>query len=165
MSSTGAAEQKEGATLFNLALPGLEKAESYQMKLASGDPQALARANAPAIQGITQQSDSAKKNITQDSPRGGGQNLALAEADISAGAQKSNLTSSTYANSFGSLAALGGQNVSQGAGLQSSSVQAQGAAANQYQGLLQNNAASKASTMGFLGSLAGAGGEIFEGKG
>jgi hypothetical protein len=161
MAATGKTQQTEGATLFNMALPGLEQSEGYYGKLASGDPQALSRANAPAIASITQQSNAAKKNIAQDNPRGGERNLAMEEADLSKGAQIGNLTSSSYANSFGSLAGLGGQNVSQGAGLQSSSVQAAGAASNQYQGLLQNNAQSKASTLGLFGSLAGAGAEAY----
>lgn len=160
MASTGAAEQTEGASLFNMALPGLEQSESYYGKLASGDPQALSRANAPAIASITAQNNAQKSNIVQDSPRGGQRNLALQEADLSKGAQIGNLTTGSYTSAFPSLAGLGGQNVGQGAGLQSSSVSAAGAAANQYQGLLQNNAASKSSTMGFLGSLAGGGAEL-----
>src|SRR5580700_2836262 len=109
MASTGQQSAKEGSTLFNLALPGLEKSESYYGKLSSGDPNALARANAPAIQGITAQSNQAKQNIMQDNPRGGERGLALEEADISKGAQISNLTTGSYLNSFGSLANLGGQ--------------------------------------------------------
>jgi len=159
MSATGAAQETEGSTLFNMALPGLEQSESYYGKLASGDPQALSRANAPAIAGITQASNSAKQNIVQDNPRGGERNLALEQADLSKGAQIGNLTTGSYTNAFPSLSSLGGQNVSQGAGLQSSGVQSAGAAANQYQGLLQNNAASKSSTLGFLGALGGAAGE------
>ena len=50
MAATGATETAEGSTLFNMALPGLEQSEAYYGKLASGDPNALARANAPAIQ-------------------------------------------------------------------------------------------------------------------
>ena len=159
MASTGKAEQTEGATLFNLALPGLQQSESYYGKLAGGDPQALSRANAPAIASITAQNNAQKQSIVQDNPRGGERNLALEEADLSKGAQIGNLATGSYTSAFGSLAGLGGQNVGQGAGLQSSSVQAQGAAANQYQGLLQNNAQSKASTLGFLGALGGAAGD------
>jgi len=160
MSATGAAQTAEGSQLFNLALPGLTQAESYYGKLASGSPQALATANAPAIAGITQANNSAKQSITQDNPRGGQTNLALENADLSKGAQIGNLTTQSYTNAFPSLAQLGGQNVAQGTGAQAAGVSSMGAAANQYQGLLQNNAASKSSTMGFLGSLAGGGAEL-----
>ena len=80
MAAAGATETAQGSTLFNMALPGLEQSEAYYGKLASGDPNALARANAPAVQAITQASNSAKKNIVQDQPRGGERNLALEEA-------------------------------------------------------------------------------------
>lgn len=158
-AATGAASTAEGSQLFNLALPGLEQSESYYGKLASGDPHALARANAPAIANIGAQTDSAKKTITQDNPRGAQTGLALEEADINKGAQISNLTTGSYTNAFPSLASLGGQNVSQGTAATGVGLQGLSGAANQYQGLLSNNAASKASTLGFLGSLGGAAGE------
>jgi len=157
MAATGATETAEGSTLFNMALPGLEQSESYYGKLASGDPNALARANAPAIQSITKATDSAKKNIMQDNPRGGERNLALEEADLSKGAQVGQLETGSYTSSFGSLAGLGGQNVGQGTSAQSSGVQGMNAAANQYGQIQQINAQNKAQTMGAGGDLLGTG--------
>lgn len=156
MAATGKQSAAEGSTLFNLALPGLEQSETYYSKLASGDPAALARANAPAIQQITQQSNSAKKNIIQDMPRGGERNLALEEADITKGAQISNLTTGSYLQSFGSLAGLGGQNVSQGNAATSTGLQGMNAAANQYGNLGQLQNEQKATQLGFWSSMAGA---------
>lgn len=160
MTQTSKASTAEGSQLFSLALPGLTQAESYYGKLASGSPQALSTANAPAIAGITQASDSAKKSIVQDNPRGGERNLALEEADLSKGAQISSLTTGSYASAFPSLAQVGGQNVSQGTAATGQGIQAAQGAANQYQGLLSNNASDKASTLGMFGSLAGAGAEV-----
>ena len=157
MAATGATETAEGSTLFNMALPGLQKAEDYYGTLASGDPNALARANAPAVQAITKSSDSAKKNIMQDSPRGGERNLALEEADLSKGAQIGQLETGSYTSSFGSLAGLGGQNVGQGTSAQSSGVQGMNAAANQYGQIQQINAQNKAQTMGMGSDIAGMG--------
>ena len=157
MAATGATETAEGSTLFNMALPGLEQSESYYGKLASGDPNALARANAPAIQSITKATDSAKKNIMQDNPRGGERNLALEEADLSKGAQVGQLETGSYTSSFGSLAGLGGQNVGQGTSAQSSGVQGMNAAANQYGQIQQINSQNKAQTMGAGGDLLGTG--------
>jgi len=153
--ATGQQQNQEGNTLFNLGLPGLESAQSYYQKLASGDPNALARANAPAVQAITQQTDAAKKNIQQDSPRGGQTNLALQEADINKGAQISNLTTQSYNNAFGSEASLGGQNVSQGNAATNTGINATNSAASQYSNLLNINAEQKAANMGFFGSLFG----------
>jgi hypothetical protein len=158
MASTGEQSAQEGSTLFNLALPGLQQAEGYYGKLATGDPAALARANAPAIQSITSASNSAKKNITQDMPRGGERNLALEEADLSKGAQISGLTTGSYTSSFGSLAGLGGQNVSQGTAATGTGLQGMNAAANQFGQLQQLNNEQKATQLGFFGSLAGAAG-------
>jgi hypothetical protein len=160
MAQTGQQSAAEGSQLFNLALPGLEQSEAYYGKLASGDPTALSRANAPAIQQIGAASDSAKKSIVQDNPRGGERNLALEEADITKGAQTSQLTTGSYVNSFGSLAGLGGQNVSQGTAATSTGLQGMNAAANQYGQLQQLNNSQKATSLGFLGSLAGAGATI-----
>jgi hypothetical protein len=157
MAATGATETAEGSQLFNMALPGLEQSESYYGKLASGDPNALAKANAPAVQAITQSTNKAKQNIMQDSPRGGGQQLALNEADLSKGAQVGQLETGSYTSSFGSLAGLGGQNVGQGTGAQSSGLQGMNAAANQYQNIQNTNAASKAQQVGTWSSVAGAG--------
>ena len=153
MSATGSQSAAEGSQLFNLALPGLTQAESYYGKLASGSPQALATANAPAIAGITQATGSAEKSILQDNPRGGQTNLALEQAKLSQGAQIGNLTTQSYTNAFPSLAGIGGQNVSQGNAATATGLQGMQGAANQYQGLLSNNAADKASTLGMFGSL------------
>ena len=157
MSATGAQSAAEGSQLFNLALPGLEQSESYYGKLASGDPAALARANAPAIQQITGATNTAKKNIVQDNPRGGERNLALEEADINKGAQISQLTTGSYTGAFPSLAQLGGQNVSQGTSATSTGLQGMNSAANQYGQLQQINNEQKSTMLGFAGSLAGAG--------
>lgn len=160
MTATGAQSAQEGSTLFNLALPGLQQATSYYGKLASGDPNALARANAPAIQQITGQSNEQLKNIMQNAPRGGARDLALSEADLSKGAQISNLTTGSYTNAFGSLAGLGGQNVSQGNQATSSGLQGLNAAANQYGNLQQLNNEQKSTMLGFGASLAGAGASV-----
>lgn len=160
MAATGSQSAAEGSQLFNLALPGLKQAEGYYGKLSSGDPAALSRANAPAIQGITQASDSAKKNIIQDNPRGGERNLALEEGDLAKGAQISQLTTGSYTGSFGSLAGLGGQNVSQGTAATGTGLQGMNAAANQYGQLQQLNSEQKATSLGFLTSLAGTGAEV-----
>jgi hypothetical protein len=160
LTATGAQSAQEGSTLFNLALPGLEKANTYYGKLASGDPNALARANAPAIQSITGQSNQQLQNIMQNAPRGGARDLAISEADLSKGAQISNLTTGSYTSAFPSLASLSGQNVGQGTSATATGAQAMNAAANQYGNLQQLNSEQKATQLGFASSLAGAGASI-----
>jgi hypothetical protein len=143
-----------------MALPGLEQSEAYYGKLASGDPAALSRANAPAIQQITNKSNSAKANIIQDNPRGGERNLALEDADITKGAQISQLTTGSYTGAFPSLSSLGGQNVSQGNQATATGLQGENAAANQYGQLQQIQNEQKATQLGFFSSLAGSGAEL-----
>lgn len=155
MASTGEQSAKQGSKLFDLALPGLQKAESYYGKLSSGDPAALARANAPAIQQVTGESNKAKQNIMQDAPRGGSRDLALAEADINKGAQISNLTTGSYLSSFPSMAQLSGQNVSQGTAATGTGLQGMNASANQYGQLQQLNNEQKATQLGSISSLVG----------
>ena len=160
MSATAAQSTQEGSQLFNLALPGLEKSTSYYGKLASGDPTALATANAPAIQSITGQSNDQLKNIMQNSPRGGARDLAIADADLSKGAQISNLTTGSYTGAFGSLAGLGGQNASQANAATGTGLQGLNAAANQYGNLQALNNQQKATQLGAITGLAGAGASI-----
>jgi hypothetical protein len=156
MASTGQQSAQEGSTLFNMALPGLEKANTYYGKLATGDPNALARANAPAIQQITGQSNQQLSKIMQDAPRGGARDLAISEADLSKGAGISNLTTGSYTNAFPSLASLGGQNVSQGTAATGTGMQGMNAAANQYGNLQQLQNEQKQAQLGAITGLAGA---------
>ena len=160
IASTGAQSAQEGSTLFNLALPGLQQATSYYGKLASGDPNALARANAPAIQSITGQSNDQLKNIMQNAPRGGARDLAISDADLSKGAQISNLTTGSYTNAFPSLASIGGQNVGQGNQATSTGIQGMNAAANQYGNLQELNNQQKSTQLGLITGLAGAGASL-----
>jgi hypothetical protein len=155
MAQTGQTSSQEGSTLFNLALPGLEKSTSYYGKLASGDPNALAKANAPAIQQITGQSNQQLKDIMQNAPRGGARDLAISDADLSKGAQISNLTTGSYVGAFPSLAQLGGQNVSQGNSATATGLQGMNAAANQYGNILQFNNEQKQQQLGLITGLAG----------
>ena len=160
MTATGAQSAAEGSQLFSLALPGLTQAESVLRKACQRfTPQALATANAPAIAGITQATGAAEKSIVQDNPRGGQTNLALEQAKLSQGAQIGNLTTQSYTNAFPSLAGLGGQNVSQGTAATGVGLQGMQGATFQYGNLMNINAQDKASTLGFFGSLAGAGAE------
>ena len=107
------AQQQEGRanTLFQQTDPGIGIAEKYYQALSSGDPQKMAAAIGPAVGGIQAQSAQAKENIIANLPRGGEQNLALAQADIAKAGQIGNLETQAYTGSFPALASLGGQGV------------------------------------------------------
>lgn len=143
---------------YGVVAPGLQTAENYYASLASGDPTKIAAAVGPAVSGITSSTEAAKQAILTSTPRGGAQDLALQEADISKAGQVGNLDVQAYTGAFPALASL----FSGGAGI---SVQQIANALSGFSGasqtigaLGQEQAQGKASTMGFFGSLAGAAG-------
>ncbi len=151
---------QEGQQEFNLTFPGLETAENYESKLASGDPGAISRAVAPAVQQIDASSEATKKRIDQDSARGGAKNLALAENEINKGAQIGQASSGAYLNSFNSLAGLAQQGEGAAQGLSGAAIGAAEGAGTQYSNVASQQAAAKASQMGAVGDLVGAAGTV-----
>lgn len=153
------ANQRAGE-LFKSSFPGFQQAENYYQTLASGDPEAIARAIAPATQQINQQSQAAAQRIEQDSPRGGEKNLALEENQITRGAQIGNLASQSYLSAFQNLAGLAGQGVGESTSQTGAATAAGNAAGNQYSNIANQQAEAKATNLGFYSSLAGAGAEM-----
>jgi hypothetical protein len=154
-------QQAQSSTLFNeIGLPGLQTAKSYYDKLASGDPNSIFTAVAPATEQIDAQTAATVKNIQDTSPRGGTKLLGEEEAKIAGAGQKGNLITQAYTSAFPAEAQLG----QGGAGL---SVQEVATALQGFQGagqttaqLGQEQAAGKAAQLGFFGALAGSGAEI-----
>lgn len=153
-------QQTESEGVLNTVSPGLSAAENYYLALSSGDPMKIQTAIGPAVSGIQSQTEQAKQSILSSTPRGGAQTLALQQADISKAGQVGNLETQAYTGSFPALASL----FQGGAGISVSEIanaisSAQGA--SQTEAAVGNEQAEgKASTMGFLGSLAGAGGSL-----
>lgn len=151
-------QQAKSEEVLGVVEPGLKTAESYYAKLASGDAGEIMSAIAPGIAGITSATEGAKQSIRTTMPRGGAQDLALEEADISKAGQVGNLKVQSYTSSFPALASL----FSGGAGISVNQIanaiaSAQGASST-VGAIGQEQAQGKATTMGFLGSLAGAAG-------
>jgi len=162
-------QNARGGQLFSEAFPGFQQAEQFYTTLSSGDPNAIARATAPATQQIDTATAAAKKNILQNGPAGGQTNLALQEADVSRGAEVGGVASQGYLGSFNALAALAGQGVGESisstgaaiSGLGESSQTSSSSAGLQLQNKqLQDQ--EKGSTLGALSSL---GGSLAEGAG
>jgi hypothetical protein len=154
------AQQQEGRanTLFGQTDPGIGIAEKYYQSLASGDPSKMAAAIGPAVGGIQAQSAQAKENIIANLPRGGEQDLALAQADIAKAGQVGNLETQAYTGAFPALASLGGQGVGLSINEVANAIAGFQGASQTNQSVIQAGEQGKASTMGFLGSLAGAAG-------
>ena len=141
--------------LFKLTLPGLKDAESHYEQLASGDPNAIFKAVAPSAQAIKQQTNVAKQNIKESSPRGGAQDLALQEADISGAGAVGNIVNQSYEGAFPALASLSGHGIGLSINEMSNAIAAFGGASNTASNLANEQEAGKASMLGMFGALGG----------
>jgi hypothetical protein len=153
-------EEGHSNKLFDASFPGFQKAEGYYSKLASGDPNAIQQATAPATERIAANTEQTKKNISDTMPRGGSKDLALEEADITKSGQIGDVESKAYLGSFPALAQLAGE----GIGLSVSEIQN---ALGGFSGASRTTAdvanekqASKSAELGLFGSLLGAGGQM-----
>jgi len=156
-------QQAQSNTLFNESQPGFQTAENYYTKLASGNPQAIFQSIAPAVGQIDTASQGAVQNIQQNMPRGGAEQLAVANVQQQRAGQVGNLGTQAYTGAFPALASLsqGGLGISGNEIAGAISASSAGSTSNQAE--MQVQAQGKASTMGLLGGLAGAGGEAASG--
>jgi hypothetical protein len=124
------------------------------------DPGAVTTAAAPFIANIGRGVNATREQIMNTTPPGAGRDAALARLEENKGSQTAG-----YLNQAATTGLQ--QNAQIGAGFGTSALQYLGAdisglntASSSNQSVLQAQEASKASTMQFLGSLAGAGGML-----
>jgi hypothetical protein len=137
---------------------------SYLQNIISGDRNAQTAAAAPQLGQLTKGFEASKENIFNTMPAGAGRDVALAQLGVSKNSDTSTLLNQVFQNAFPQLANIGNQQGAfalqqLGAGLRST----EGGSASTGQAL-QADSQAKASTMGFLGSLAGAGGQVAAAK-
>lgn len=151
--------QQQSAQLYNLTEPGMATAENFYKQLASGNPQSIQTATAPATEAIAGNYNQAVKNIQQNMPRGGAQDLAVQEAEISKAGAIGGTQAQAYLGAPTALANLaqGGIGLSVNEMTQALSAFSGASSSNQAAG--QMSGAGKAETLGFIGSLGGAAGE------
>jgi hypothetical protein len=142
-----------------LEKPAIDYYSNLVNSANSGNYNALVRSAGPVLGNITQQQQSAKENIYSNAPAGAGRDYALAMLPQNTAGQVSSALNSSYTTGLNTLAQLGAGYGS--VGLQEAGAGLSGlSGASQTQGSVMNaQAQTKASTMGFLGSLAGAGGQ------
>lgn len=159
----GAADiaSKESQATYKTTAPGLSTAENYYQALASGNPAALFKTIAPAVGQINQNSEAAANQIKQTTPRGGAQDLALQQNDITKAANVGNLATNAFTSSFPALASLAGTGLGLSTNEMSNAIAGLSTASQTNTGLMNAQAEGKASTMGMLGSLTGGLGDIF----
>jgi hypothetical protein len=152
----GQEQNARAGQLFNLTFPGMGMAEDWYRKLASGDPTAIQRAIAPASEQVAAQTEAAKQRIQTEAPRGGEQRLALENADISKASQIGRLATGAFTGSFPALASLAGTGIGLSANEIANALAGfQGGAAT-TNNIMQNDASTKAATMGMVGQLGSA---------
>jgi len=142
----------------------MQPAIDFNKKVAGGDKGSLLTAVAPMISEITKGRAQSKEAIYEGVPAGVGRDVALAQNETGTRDAIASTKNSTFLAALDKLANIGSGIGSfslqeLGAGITSSS-----AAANTNQSVIQAKSAAKASTMGFLGQLAGAGGAAFAGR-
>jgi hypothetical protein len=148
-------QQAQSSQLYSLTEPGLQTAENFYKTLATGNPQAIQTATAPATEGIAANYNQAITNMSQNMPRGGAKDLAVQEAEIS----KAGAIGSTQANAYlGAPTALanlaqGGIGLSVNEMTQALSAFSGASSTNQAAG--QMTGAAKSQTLGFIGALGG----------
>jgi hypothetical protein len=148
---------QQSQQLFNTTFPGIQSAENYYKLLSSGDPNSIFKATAPAAENIAAQKQSVLNQINQNMPRGGAKDLAEAQATSQSGSQIGNLFTQAYTSSFPALANLGTSGVGLSVNELANSISGLGQASQTLSSLGGEQSAGKAATLGFLGSLGGAG--------
>jgi hypothetical protein len=154
------ASTAQSQQLFGETNPGLTMAESYYQSLASGNQSKIFSAIAPAVSQINSASQGAVQNIRNNTPRGGVEQLAEANVQQQRAGQIGQLATSAYTGAAPALASLSGQGIGLSINEMANATSAGSAASSNLNALMQNQAQGKGTTMGFLGSLAGAGGEL-----
>lgn len=141
----------------------LKPAIDYNTALASGDRTLATQAVAPLITGYNDASKLTKESIYETLPAGAGRDVALAENERSRRTAVSTATTGATIGAFDKLANIG-------SGMGSFSLNELGASLRGLEGASSSNAQAvraeserKASTMGFLGSLVGAGASLATG--
>jgi hypothetical protein len=133
-------------------------------KIISGDKNALTSATSVPIGQLAKSAQATKENIYDQIPAGAGRDVALAQNTMNKNTGVASFLNDTYMKAFPALAQMGSESGNVG-------LQALGGSENAFSGassttgqVMQADSANKASTMGLLGSLAGAGGMAAMGK-
>lgn len=151
-------QQAQSDKVSGIVTPGLSTAENYYAALASGDPSKIMSAIAPSVNAIATQDAATKQQITATMPRGGAEELALAQTDIAKASQVGNLATTAYTSSFPALASLAQGGLGISVNEIANAISSFGGASQSNLGAMNTAAEGKASTMGFFSNIVGAAG-------
>lgn len=152
--------EQDRAQRIELTQPAID----FNKAIASGDKQSMMTAIAPMLAQITGAGKAAKENIFEGTAPGAARDVSLASVDRGVQSDIAGTVNNTFLGSLDKLANIG-------SGVGSFSLNEIGAALSGFGGaagtnrdIMQAESAKKASTMGFLGNLAGAAGTAYAGK-
>jgi len=146
--------------LYNLTEPGMATAENFYSQLASGNPQAIQTATAPATEQIAANYNQAATNMSQNMPRGGAKDLAVQEAQISKAGAIGGTEAQAYLQAPQALAQLAQSGIGLSVNEVSQALSAFSGASNSNQAVIQAKSAAKGQTLGLIGALGQQGAQL-----
>jgi hypothetical protein len=155
--------QQSLSQMNTLEQPAISYYSNLVNSANSGNYSALVQSAGPTLGTIAQQQNAAQENIYANVPAGAGRDYALAMLPQNTAGQVASTLNQQYTGGLQNLAALGSGYGS--VGLQEAGAGLSGlSGASQTQNSVMNaQAQSKASTLGFLGSLTGAAASVATG--
>lgn len=135
----------------------------FLKSIISGDPGATQTAAAPVVGQIASGYQAAKDQIYNQVPAGAARDVALAKLPTEQNSSISSAINSIFLQAFPTLANLGSSAGAQAVQEFGGALSGLSGASSTQNNVMQAQAASKASTMGFLGQLAGAAASPFAG--
>ena len=171
VNSNAAWEQQYAKTLSDQAQASMDQRNKLQApaiaqltKIVSGDKNALTSATSVPIGQLAKSAQASKENIYDQIPAGAGRDVALAQNTMSKNSGVASFLNQTYMNAFPALAQMGSESGNVGLQQTGASLNSMSGSTNAYGQVMNADAQNKASTMGLVGSLAGAGGMAASGK-
>ena len=159
-TAAGQQSQARSAQTYATTFPWLQTAGNYYNTLATGSPTALSTAVAPVAENVAQTTNAAENQLRTLYPRGGAQDTAIANLEATKTGTIGQATNQAYTSAFSSLAALSGQGMGLSVNEMANAIAGLGQSSATLGALGNEQAAGKAATLGFVGSLAGSGAEM-----
>ena len=161
-SGIGAQQQQLGGELAGMGANLFQQSQQEQAPLvtflqgiAGGNKSDLTTAAAPILSQISGGAQKSKDTIMATMPPGAARDEALANLQVSNKSNVASTLNSTYTNALGALGNVSNTNAGLSLNAFGGGLSGLSGASQTQNNIMQADAASKASTMGFLGNLAG----------
>ncbi len=165
LSAASSQSEATSQQLLSLAQQRYAKADSLNAPLVGldqsiigGNSTATQQALAPAIAAISKSTEANKEQIMDSTGPGAARDNALAQNQLTQGSEIAGTTNQNWLQAFQSLSNIAGQQYGVAATQLGGGLSSENTAVSASGQLAQNQSEGKASTMGFLGQLAGAAG-------